>query len=104
MAEIVLSEDGPTENSPSQETTKGFRVFALALSLIGILLAYAGIQRTQLFWPYVASTSGLIISLFLWWILNADSAKWHDRPTEPITAAGGTTAVQLEGSTAGLTV
>lgn len=104
MAEIVLSENGSTEESPSQETTKGFRVFALGLSLLGIPLAFAGIQSSQLLWAYIASILGMIISLFLWWELNADKSRWQDIPTEPIEATGGTTSVELKGSTEGLTV
>jgi hypothetical protein len=103
MADIVLSEDGSSEELSSQETTKGFRVFALGLSLLGIPLAYAGIQRTQLLWAYTASILGMLISLFLWWVLNADKSKWQDKTIEPTAATGGTTSVELRGSTDGFT-
>jgi predicted small integral membrane protein len=104
MADIVLSENGSTEESPFQETTKGFRIFALGLSLLGIPLAFAGIQSSRLVWAYVASILGMIISLFLWWVLNADKSRWRDKPIEPIAATGGTTSVELKGSTEGLTI
>jgi len=104
MADIVLSGDGSVEDSTSPETTRGFRIFAFGLSLLGIPLAYAGIQRTPSVWAYVASILGMFISLFLWWVLNADRTRWQDKPPEPINATGGTTSVELKGSIEGLTV
>lgn len=104
MADIVLEDNSESGNAPSNNaSTKGFRVFALGLSLVGVPLAYGGIQRSQLIWSYVSSILGMLISLFLWWVLNADKAKWRDEPIPPISAAGGTTSVELKGSTAGLT-
>lgn len=103
MADIVL-DDGESKGDSSQEPNKGFRVFVLGLSLVGIPLAYAGIQRTDTNLAYFASVLGMMISLFLWWILNADKDKWQDRTPEPIVATGGTVSVDLKGSTDGLTV
>jgi uncharacterized membrane protein len=104
MADIVLADEESGERSSSREPTKGFKVFALGLSLLGIPLAYAGIQSRQLIWAYIASLMGMVISLFLWWVLNADRTKWQETNLEPIEAAGGNTSADLKGSTEGLTV
>lgn len=102
LADIVLVDDEPNDISVTPTFTKGFKMFALGLSLLGIPLAYAGIQRHDLNTASVASVSGMAMSLFLWWILNADRSRWREKPTEAISAAGGPTSVELKGSTQGL--
>src|SRR2546427_2526065 len=94
LADIVLGEESASENSDAPVATKGFKMFALGLSLLGIPLAFAGIQRSNLAWAYAASVSGLAISLFIWWVLNADRTRWRDEAPEAITAAGGPTEVE----------
>jgi hypothetical protein len=104
IADIVLGDESTVDNLTMPVATKGFKMFTLGLSLLGVPLAFAGIQRAPVAWAYIASISGMAISLFLWWVLNADRARWRDEMPEPISATGGSTAVDLKGTTEGLTV
>ncbi len=102
LADIVLGEDSGSDTSATPTPSKGFTMFALGFSLLSVPLAVVGIQRSHLLLAYIASTAGLALGLFLWWVLNADRARWHDEPPEAISAAGGSTTVDLEGTTEGL--
>lgn len=103
LADIVLGEDSSSEILATPTVTKGFKMLALSLSLLGIPLAFVGIQRSYIGGAYFASVFGMAISLFLWWVLNADRSRWRDEGPEAISAAGGSTTVELKGSMEGLT-
>jgi hypothetical protein len=105
MADLVLrgnSANGEGSVNEGRENY-GFRIFAFGLSLVGILLAFASLQRAAPMWAYVASVLGLMMSLVLWWLLNADSGKWTDATQDPTPPLGGSPTADLQGSTQGLT-
>jgi hypothetical protein len=102
LADIVLGEDSGSDNSPTPAASKGFKMFALGFSLLSVPLAVVGIQRSHLFLAHAASAAGLALGLFLWWVLNADRARWQDEVPEAIAATGGPTTVELKGTTEGL--
>lgn len=85
FAEVVLSDkqDSSKESNPRQ-WTPAFRMFALFMVVVSV---GTGVAALELKWPFLAIAAA-ILSLLLWWVVNADNPTFKEPQMEEATPIG----------------